>query len=81
MTLSGRVVHFELPADDPERAQDFYRAAFDWDINAMPGMGYALLRTTATDENGAPSTPGAINGGMLAARRSLHQPDGHHRGR
>ncbi len=37
--MSGRVVHFEIPADDPARAQDFYWTAFGWDINAMPDMG------------------------------------------
>jgi len=72
--MSGRVVHFEIPADDPARAQDFYRAAFGWDVNAMPGMGYALLRTTDTDENGAPTTPGAINGGMLTRQGPFTSP-------
>jgi len=26
--MAGAVVHFEIPADDPERAQAFYREAF-----------------------------------------------------
>ena len=72
--MSGRVVHFEIPADDPARAQDFYRAAFGWDVNAMPDVGYALLRTTATDENGAPTEPGAINGGMLTRQGPFTTP-------
>ncbi len=63
--MSGRVVHFEIPADDPARAQEFYRSAFGWKIDSMPDMGYAMLSTTSTDERGAPADPGAINGGML----------------
>ncbi len=72
--LSGRVVHFEIPADDPARAQDFYRSAFGWQINSMPDMGYAILSTTATDEQGAPSEPGAINGGMLKRESPVTTP-------
>ena len=38
--MSGRVVHFEIPADDVARAQEFYGSVFDWNINSMPGMEY-----------------------------------------
>jgi predicted enzyme related to lactoylglutathione lyase len=38
--VADKVVHFELPADNLERAQHFYRNAFDWSINTVPGMGY-----------------------------------------
>jgi len=59
------VVHFEIPADNPKRAQRFYSTVFDWKINNMPDMGYALLGTTEVDKNQMPTKPGAINGGML----------------
>jgi predicted enzyme related to lactoylglutathione lyase len=62
--MSGRVVHFEIPADDVERAQGFYRDAFGWLMNSIPGMGYTLVGTTPSGDNG-PLDPGAINGGML----------------
>jgi predicted enzyme related to lactoylglutathione lyase len=68
------VVHFELPADDVERAQAFYREAFDWKMNSMPGMGYTMVSTTDTDESGRPATPGAINGGMLARQTPITAP-------
>ncbi|MDQ1668085.1 MAG: uncharacterized protein QOE40_146, partial [Actinomycetota bacterium] len=32
--MGGRVVHFEIPADDLARAQEFYRSAFGWEINS-----------------------------------------------
>jgi predicted enzyme related to lactoylglutathione lyase len=63
--MSGRVVHFEIPADNLERASAFYRQAFGWQLNAVPQMNYTLVSTTAVDESGAPTDPGAINGGML----------------
>ena len=48
--MSDPIVHFELPADDLDRAQRFYREGFGWTLNAMPGMGYVLVSTTPTDE-------------------------------
>ncbi len=68
------VVHFELPADDVERAQAFYREAFDWNMNSMPGMGYTMVGTSPTDESGRPTEPGTINGGMLARQAPITAP-------
>jgi predicted enzyme related to lactoylglutathione lyase len=72
--MTGRVVHFEIPFDDQERAQSFYREAFGWQVNAMPEMNYTLVGTTATDETGAPSEPGAINGGMMRRQGRFTAP-------
>src|SRR3982751_4793855 len=69
-----RVVHFEVPFDDGERATTFYREAFGWQLNSMPQMQYTLVSTTATDEQGRPSEPGAINGGMLARQGPIIAP-------
>lgn len=63
--MSGKVVHFEIPADDVERAQSFYRDAFGWNVQPMPEMNYTSLSTTPTDEQGMPTEPGAINGGLM----------------
>jgi hypothetical protein len=53
----GRVVHFEITADDVARARTFY-AIFDWEISdaGMPGVDYWLART---GEDGM-GTDGAI---------------------
>lgn len=72
--MSGKVVHFEIPADDVDRAEAFYRAAFGWNVNAMPDMGYTILSTTEADEQGMPATPGAINGGMMKREAPLTGP-------
>jgi predicted enzyme related to lactoylglutathione lyase len=58
------VVHFEIPADNVKRAQEFYNKAFGWQISQYPGMDYYMVGTTASDKNGMPTSPGAINGGM-----------------
>ena len=66
------VVHFEIPADDVARAKEFYRSVFDWQVQDMPDMDYTIVRTTDVDENQMPTTPGAINGGLM--RRSQDTP-------
>jgi len=68
------VIHFEIPADDPERAYAFYQDVFGWRINPMPEMQYALVQTADTDESGAVLTPGAINGGMLRRQGAITGP-------
>ena len=62
--MGGRVVHFEVPFDDGERAQRFYREAFGWRMSPLPQMSYVLVSTGPSDQ-GPPSEPGFINGGML----------------
>jgi predicted enzyme related to lactoylglutathione lyase len=72
--VSGRVTHFEIPADDVERAQAFYREAFGWRIQPVPEMNYTLISTTDTDENGFPKEPGAINGGLMTRGGTFTAP-------
>jgi predicted enzyme related to lactoylglutathione lyase len=67
--MSGRVVHFEIPHDDGDRARRFYAEAFGWQLQGMPGMGYTLVMTGPTGDQG-PSEPGFVNGGMMAREDS-----------
>jgi uncharacterized protein len=62
--MSGRVVHFEIPFEDGDRARKFYEEAFEWDLTPLPDMGYTLV-TTGPSADGPPSEPGFINGGLL----------------
>ncbi|HCG99860.1 MAG TPA: glyoxalase [Actinobacteria bacterium] len=57
-----RIVHFELPVDDPERAIRFYESVFGWKIDQWEGPQDYWLITT-----GEETEPG-INGAL--ARRS-----------
>jgi uncharacterized protein len=63
--MGGRVVHFEIPYDDGERARRFYGETFGWQLEEMPGMDYTLVMSGPSGDRG-PSEPGFINGGMLA---------------
>jgi predicted enzyme related to lactoylglutathione lyase len=72
--MTNSVVHFEIPADDVERAKAFYGSAFGWTLTSMPGMGYTLVGTSPTDDQGRPSEPGAINGGMFARQPDIATP-------
>ncbi len=62
--MPGKVVHFEIPADNVERAKTFYLKAFGWQISQYPGMDYHMVGTAPSDKNGMPTEVGAINGGM-----------------
>jgi predicted enzyme related to lactoylglutathione lyase len=71
--MSGRVVHFEIPFDDGDRARKFYTEAFEWQLNEMPEMSYTLVTTGPSDE-GPPSEPGFINGGMMQREAPFGAP-------
>ncbi|MBI2133463.1 VOC family protein [Candidatus Woesearchaeota archaeon] len=62
-----KVVHFEVPADNLERVQKFYKECFGWKITdvSAPGMEYFMIHTVETDDKGMPMHPGAINGGFM----------------
>jgi hypothetical protein len=67
--MDHTIVHFEIPADQPERAAKFYRELFGWDIkkyegSAAGGMEYWMVQTVPTDAKGMPSRPG-VNGGLM----------------
>jgi predicted enzyme related to lactoylglutathione lyase len=61
------VVHFEIPADDVVRANNFYKNVFGWNIEKapMPDMEYYMAFTATVDARGKTNQPGAINGGMM----------------
>lgn len=53
-----RPVHFEIHADDPARAMDFYQNLFGWEFQEiMPGFYWLAI-------TGPDSEPG-INGGLM----------------
>ena len=61
--MTGRASHFEMPVDDPDRAEAFYSAVFGWTFERFPGAPqYYGMVTTGPD-----SEPG-INGGLFQRR-------------
>lgn len=55
----ARVVHFEIPVDNPDRALDFYGKLFGWQFQKFPGPQDYWVVTTGPAEQ-----PG-INGGIM----------------
>ena len=54
----SRVTHFEIPADNPDRAINFYKKAFGWRIEKWDGpIEYWLIMTGPEDQPG-------IDGGL-----------------
>lgn len=68
------IVHFEIPFDEKERAVEFYRQVFGWEIQDMPEMKYVIARTGETDEKFMLKKPGMINGGMFKREKPLKNP-------
>ncbi len=73
----GKVVHFEIPADDVARAREFYGSIFGWQLQDMAseGMDYTIVMTTPVDQQTQlPTEPGAINGGMMKRAADTPSP-------
>jgi predicted enzyme related to lactoylglutathione lyase len=60
----SRVAHFEVHADDPERAMRFYERVFGWKFSAWGPQEYWLITT-------GPDTQPGINGGMVRRRGAI----------
>ena len=49
----SRVVHFEIPADEPEKLVAFFEKAFGWSIQKWDGpIDYWLVMTGKDEEDG-----------------------------
>ena len=54
----NRVIHFEIPAENPEKLVNFYRNVFNWEITKWDGpKEYWLVKT---GEKSEPGIDGAI---------------------
>jgi predicted enzyme related to lactoylglutathione lyase len=59
-----RVIHFEIHAEDPQRAADFYTQLLGWEFTPWAGMDYLVIKT------GEPGAPG-IDGGLLRRQGAI----------
>jgi predicted enzyme related to lactoylglutathione lyase len=69
-----KVQHFEIPADDLNRAKDFYSKSFGWQMKDWPmpdGSNYVGIYTGPVDDKNMWKEPGFINGGMIKRGGSL----------
>jgi predicted enzyme related to lactoylglutathione lyase len=63
--MSGKVVHFEIPVDEGDRARKFYGETFGWQLVSLPDLSYTMVTTGPSDPEKGPSEPGFINGGVF----------------
>lgn len=54
----ARVVHFEIHAQEPARAAEFYKNVFNWEISQWGNEQYWIVKTGEKDEPG-------IDGGIM----------------
>ena len=64
--MSNRVVHFEIPCNEPEKTMQFFSQVFDWKFQQFGTEEYWSVIT------GDESKPG-INGGLMK-KREQNQP-------
>ena len=72
--MNGSVVHFEVPYDDGDRARAFYTDVFGWKLQEMPEFEYTGVSTGPTGDQGMPSEPGYIGGGMFKRMDNINRP-------
>jgi uncharacterized protein len=60
-----KIVHFEIPVDDPDRAVTFYHDVLGWEVTRYGDQPYWLVRAGAEGEPGAD--------GALVGREELHR--------
>jgi predicted enzyme related to lactoylglutathione lyase len=61
----GRVVHFEIHADDMDRAETFYTSVFGWEVHRFDGpIDYRLLNTGSKSQTG-------IDGALVERRHPI----------
>jgi len=64
--MNNRVTHFEIPANDPEKALNFFKTVFGWNFQQFGKDEYWIVIT------GDEKTPG-INGAIMK-KRDPNQP-------
>jgi predicted enzyme related to lactoylglutathione lyase len=69
-----KVVHFEIPFEDKQRAMGFYTKCFGWRLMDMPQMNYVMAQTADVDDRQMPKEPGAINGGLFDRPKEAPNP-------
>ena len=75
MVKQAKVTHFEVPAENMERAKKFYADVFGWVMFPPdPVMGYQTVGTGKVDEKFMPAELGAINGGIIKREGAMKNP-------
>jgi predicted enzyme related to lactoylglutathione lyase len=70
------IVHFEIPASDPDKLSKFYTDLFGWKIEktSMGDTDYYMTQTVPVGEDYMPTVRGAINGGIYKRQDAQQAP-------
>jgi predicted enzyme related to lactoylglutathione lyase len=68
--LMSTIVHFDVPAEDVERAKKFYSGLLGWKFESFPAMQYNLISTTNLD--GSPGVGGGMGKRMDPSQRMMN---------
>ena len=68
--LMSAIVHFDVPAEDIERAKKFYSMLLGWQFQEFPEMQYNLITTTNLD--GTPGVGGGLGKRMEPSQRMMN---------
>ena len=68
--LMSTIVHFDVPAENIERAKKFYSGLLGWKFESWPGMEYNLITTTNLD--GVPGVGGGLGKRMDPSQRMVN---------
>lgn len=73
----NRPVHFEIHAEDPERAAAFYGRVFGWSVSKWdsPAMEYWVVMTGPEWKSPENATNPGINGGIVRRKGPAPAPD------
>ena len=63
--MAGKLVHFEISAQDTERARKFYGDLFGWEFQSYPGPFEYHMTRTAEDQGGAIQAASDDGAGIL----------------
>lgn len=69
-----KVVHFEIPFDNKQRAMKFYTDTFGWQLTEYPEMNYVMAVSVEVDDKHMPKESGAINGGLFQRPKDAPHP-------
>lgn len=69
--MDRTIVHFEIPANDPEKLSAFYKSLFGWTIQkdeSIPQMSYWIIQTKAKEDDAG------VNGGIYTKADPNQRP-------
>ncbi len=71
LVIMGKVVWFEIPADDVAKTTSFYEKSFGWKIQEIDET-FNIVHTSGNDET--PKESGFINGGIAKKTKEFSRP-------